>query len=91
VVPRIAWVDEESATGPVADLYAEARAREGLIPDIAMTFRGRPEALQGMMALCRAAFQCGRSPAVILGPAGDRFPMSLVAISQRQDFSPNRR
>jgi UTP:GlnB (protein PII) uridylyltransferase len=52
VVPRIAWVDEESATGPVADLYAEARARAGLIPDIAKTFSGRPEALQGMMALC---------------------------------------
>jgi hypothetical protein len=45
VVPRIAWVDEESAAGHVVDLYAETRARKGLIPDIVKTLSGRPEAL----------------------------------------------
>lgn len=56
MTPRIAWVDEDSATGPIAALYATARARDGLIPDIAKTFSGRPEALEGMMALCAVHF-----------------------------------
>lgn len=55
MTPRIAWVDEETATGLIAELYA-ARAHEGLVPDIAKTFSGRPEALQGMMALCAVHF-----------------------------------
>lgn len=56
MAPRIAWVDEDSATGPIADLYAAARARSGRVADIVKTFSGRPEALQGMLAFSAVHF-----------------------------------
>ena len=54
--PRIAWVEEEAATGRVADLYAGALARTGRVADILKTFSGRPEALEGMLALSAVHF-----------------------------------
>ena len=50
-MPRIAWVEEEAATGRVAAMYADARARSGRVADILKTFSGRAEALEGMLAL----------------------------------------
>ncbi len=54
--PRIAWVEEDAATGRVAELYAGARARTGRVADILKTFSGRPEALEGVMAFSAVHF-----------------------------------
>jgi hypothetical protein len=51
VVPRIAWVEEDAAPGRIAECYGAARARVAHVPDIVKTFSGRPEALEGMLAL----------------------------------------
>jgi alkylhydroperoxidase family enzyme len=56
VAPRIAWVEEESATGRTAELYARQRARSGRVADIVKTFSVRPEALEGMLALSAVHF-----------------------------------
>jgi hypothetical protein len=62
MVPRIAWVDEDVATGPIAELYAAARAQSGRVPDIVKTFSGRPEALQGMLGPVRRPLRSRRGP-----------------------------
>jgi alkylhydroperoxidase family enzyme len=53
---RIAWVEEEDADGHIADLYAWQRAKSGRVADIVKTFSGRPEALEGMLALSEVHF-----------------------------------
>ncbi len=46
---RIRWVDEDEATGPLADLYAEVRERSfGLVPDVFKTMSLRPDFLRAM-------------------------------------------
>ena len=46
---RIRWVDEDEATGALADLYAEVRARTlGHVPDILKTMSLRPDFLRAM-------------------------------------------
>jgi hypothetical protein len=55
-MPRIAWVDEDGGSGPIAEIYARQRAAAGHIPDIVKTFSGRPEALEGMLGLCAVHF-----------------------------------
>ena len=56
MAPRITWVEEETATGRVAELYEQQRARSGRVADIVKTFSGRPEALEGMLALSAVHF-----------------------------------
>jgi hypothetical protein len=56
VVPRIACIDEENATGRIAELYAGVRDRSGRVADIVRTFSGRQEALEGMLALSAVHF-----------------------------------
>ena len=56
MVPRIAYVEEDAATGRIAELYAGARAHSGRVADIVKTFSGRPEALEGMLALSAVHF-----------------------------------
>jgi hypothetical protein len=56
VAPRIAWINEETATGRIAELYAKARAEDGHVADILKTFSGRPEALTGMLAFSQVHF-----------------------------------
>ncbi len=56
MAPRIAWVEEDAATDRVAELYAGQRARSGRVADIVKTFSGRPEALEGMLALSAVHF-----------------------------------
>lgn len=53
---RIAWVEEEEATGRIAELYAQQRARSGRVADIVKTFSGRPEALEAMFSLSAVHF-----------------------------------
>jgi alkylhydroperoxidase family enzyme len=56
VVPRIAWVEEDAASGRIAELYAGARAEDGYVADILKTFSRRPEALEGMLAFSAVHF-----------------------------------
>ena len=56
MVPRIAWVEEGEATGEIASLYAQQRARSGRVADIVKTFSGRPEALEAMFSLSAVHF-----------------------------------
>ena len=50
MTPRIAWVEEDAATGRLAELYASARATDGQIADIHKTFSFRHQALEGMLS-----------------------------------------
>jgi hypothetical protein len=46
---RIRWVEDDEATGPLADLYAEVRERMlGLVPDVFKTMSLRPDFLRAM-------------------------------------------
>ena len=56
MAPRIAWVEEDAATGEIAELYAQQRARSGRVADIVKTFSGRPEALEAMFSLSAIHF-----------------------------------
>lgn len=56
MIPRIAWVEENAATGRIGELYADARERSGRVADILKTYSGRPEALEGMLALSAVHF-----------------------------------
>jgi alkylhydroperoxidase family enzyme len=56
VSKRIAWVEEAEATGEVAALYEQQRARSGRVADIVKTFSGRPEALEAMFSLSAVHF-----------------------------------
>ena len=56
MTPRIAWVEEEDATGAIAALYETARSEDGHVADILKTFSGRPEALEGMLAFSAVHF-----------------------------------
>ena len=49
---RIAWVEDEDATGPLAELYAQLRANSpsGQVPDILRTMSLRPDFLRTMTA-----------------------------------------
>lgn len=53
---RIAWVEEEDATGVIAGLYARQRARGGRVADIVKTFSWRAEALEAMFGLSAVHF-----------------------------------
>jgi alkylhydroperoxidase family enzyme len=56
MVPRIACIEEDAATGRIGELYAGARERSGRVADIVRTFSGRAEALEGMLALSAVHF-----------------------------------
>lgn len=56
---RITWVDEEDATGAIAELYAAARSEDGYVADILKTFSGHPKALEGMLAFSAVHFAPG--------------------------------
>jgi hypothetical protein len=49
-VARIRWVDEDDASGPLAEIYEQIRQSNpiGLIPDILKTMSSRPDFLGGI-------------------------------------------
>jgi hypothetical protein len=64
-MPRIGWIEEGDARGPLADLFAAARAgvisgvpREK-VPDILHTMSHRPEFLAALMDASRVHFSDG--------------------------------
>ena len=64
-MPRIAWVEDEEATGLLADLFAGARelskniGDSGQVPDILRTMSLRPDFLAAMMQAARLHFTDG--------------------------------
>ena len=58
---RIAWVEDEDATGPLAELYAQIRATSpsGQVPDILRTMSLRPDFLAAIAAASRLHFSDG--------------------------------
>jgi hypothetical protein len=58
---RIKMVDEADATGPLADLYAAAKARSvsGVVPAILQTMSLRPDFLAAIDAASRMHFSDG--------------------------------
>ncbi len=61
-MPRIQWVTDEEAEGPLADLFAAARAtssRQGQVPDIMRTMSLRPDFLAAIMQASKMHFTDG--------------------------------
>lgn len=64
-MPRIGWIEEDDARGPLADLFAAARAgvisgvRRERVPDILHTMSHRPDFLAAMMDASRVHFSEG--------------------------------
>ena len=59
-MPRIAWITDEAAEGPVADVFAAVRSSgQGQVPDILRTMSLRPDFLAGISAACRMHFEDG--------------------------------
>jgi hypothetical protein len=59
-MPRIAWVEDADASGPLAEAYAAIRsAFEGRVPDIARTMSLRPDFLMAMMGVSHLHFSDG--------------------------------
>ncbi len=60
-MPRIAWVGDDEATGPLADIYAEIRrdSPSGQVADILRTMSLRPDFLQAISAASRLHFSDG--------------------------------
>jgi hypothetical protein len=60
-MPRISWVNDEEATGPVAQVFELVRATSirGNVPDILRTMSHRPDFLQAIDAASRMHFSDG--------------------------------
>lgn len=58
---RIAWVEDEDATGPLAELYARLRqdSPSGRVPDILRTMSLRPDFLGAIATAARLHFSDG--------------------------------
>ena len=64
-MPRIGWIEESDARGPLADLYEKALAgyvsgvRREHVPDILRTMSHRPDFLGAIMDASRVHFSDG--------------------------------
>lgn len=59
-MPRIAWVEDADAQGPIAEIYAQIRASsERGVPDIYRTLSHRPDLLMAVMAASQVHFSDG--------------------------------
>jgi hypothetical protein len=60
-MPRIAWVEDADATGPLAELYATLRAQSssGRVADILRTMSLRPDFLAAIDQASRLHFSDG--------------------------------
>lgn len=58
---RIAWVEDDEATGALADLYAAARktSATGGVPDIYRTMSQRPDFLAAIVEAAKMHFSDG--------------------------------
>ena len=60
-MPRISWVDDEDATGPIAQVFEAIRATNsrGNVPDMLRTLSLRPDFLEAIAAASRLHFSDG--------------------------------
>jgi hypothetical protein len=60
-MPRIAWIEDAAATGPLADIFAAVRTSspDGQVPDIVRTMSLRPDFLSAIMDAARLHFSDG--------------------------------
>ena len=60
-MPRIRWVEEDEATGELAEIYDRARAEfpGGMVPDILKTMSLRPDFLGGITRAAQLHFSDG--------------------------------
>jgi hypothetical protein len=60
-MPRIAWIDDDDATGELAEIYSELKrkSRKGNVPDILRTMSQRPDFLRAIDEASRLHFQAG--------------------------------
>jgi hypothetical protein len=64
-MPRIAWVEDEDASGPLAEIYAQARVMaeaeggEPKVPDIVRTMSLRPDFLRAVQGAAQLHFSDG--------------------------------
>lgn len=58
---RIGWVEDDAATGPLAEAFAAIRASRpgGGVPDIARTMSARPDFMMAIMDASRLHFSDG--------------------------------
>jgi hypothetical protein len=60
-MPRIAWVEDQDATGSLAQIFATIRASHaaGIVPDIIRTMSLRPDFLEAVLASTQLHFSNG--------------------------------
>jgi hypothetical protein len=60
-MPRIAWIEDDDASGPIADVFARAReqSQSGQVADILRTMSTRPDFLSAIMDASRLHFSDG--------------------------------
>jgi hypothetical protein len=58
-MPRIAWIEDADASGPLAELYARLRESSGGIADIIRTMSQRPDFMAGILQASRLHFSDG--------------------------------
>jgi hypothetical protein len=60
-MPRIAWIEDDDAEGPVAEVFAAVRmsSRRGNVPDILRTMSVRPDFMQAIDQASRLHFSDG--------------------------------
>ncbi len=60
-MPRIAWVEDDDATGELADIYKELRrtSSRGNVPDILRTMSLRPDFLRAIDTASQLHFRDG--------------------------------
>lgn len=58
-MPRIAWIEDDDATGPLAELYARLRQSSGGVADIMRTMSLRPDFMAAILQASRLHFSDG--------------------------------
>lgn len=58
-MPRIAWIEDADATGPLAEIYARLRQTSGGVADIARTMSQRPDFMAAILDASRLHFSDG--------------------------------
>ncbi len=59
-MPRIAWIEDDDATGPLAEIYARLRQSPGgVVPDIMRTMSQRPDFMAAILQASRLHFSDG--------------------------------
>ncbi len=60
-MPRIAWITDAEAQGPIVEFFAQVRAANprGVVPDILRTMSLRPDFMTAIRAAARLHFSDG--------------------------------